>query len=102
MVGLIERLRLPMTATVKRDATVGSVSFIIGAIIPGLISLNIFARSEQLASLETQLYKNFVQKQELDTRLDKLETKLDTLQVTLMQISRDLTYRESRRGMPNE
>ena len=66
-------------ADMKQHLAVGSTAFIIGAVVPALISLNIFARTEAIAELETKMYRDFIQKQDLQKMIDGLDKRLETI-----------------------
>ena len=71
----------------KKHVAVGSTSFIVGAVIPALISLNIFARSEELAKLETRMYRDFVQKEDLEKWVQSLDKRLAGIESRLEKIA---------------
>lgn len=62
-----------------KDLTVAAAAALVGTILPGLISLNVFARVENVEQLRTEVYQTFVQKADIEHRFDTIEKKLDKL-----------------------
>lgn len=63
----------------KEKLALGSTAAIVGALVPALISLNIFATKTDVAELKTYMAEKYVQKSEVHEKLEKIEKVLDWL-----------------------
>lgn len=50
---------------------------VVGAVIPALVTLNIFATKADLAEMKADFAQSYVQKNEVDKKLDRLENLLN-------------------------
>ena len=65
--------------TLQEQLPTASVSFIIGAVVPALISLGIFATKADIAELKAWVASNYVSEAVTDRKLDKIEKALERL-----------------------
>ena len=63
----------------KEHLPILSVGAVVGAIIPALISLGIFATRADVAELKTEMYREFVSQERYDTKMTKIEKGLEKI-----------------------
>lgn len=56
-----------------------SLAFVVGAILPALISLNIFAMKADIQELRAETAQTYVTKTDVEKRLERIEHKIEKL-----------------------
>lgn len=76
-------------ADTTNKVALGSTAFLIGAIVPALIAMNIFPRTEQLSELKAQMYKDFVQRDDFEKWVQRLDKRLENIDNKVEKIAED-------------
>lgn len=66
-------------ANLKEHIPVASVSLVVGAVIPAMLSLGIFATRADLAELRADIAEKYVTRGQIEARLDKIEKAIEKL-----------------------
>lgn len=63
-----------------------SSGMVVGMVLPGLLALKIFARREEVSDLKTYMAEHYIQRSEVDRRLDRIESTLERISERLRPV----------------